>query len=79
MTADPVSPPVPSRRRPQRFGPGKLIRIVPLLGTLEQTDDGQWTARTLAGAELSTYPTRAEAGEALVVFAILGGTPCAKR
>lgn len=77
MTGNNVSPLRPSRRRPQRSGPGKLVHLVPLLGRLEQTDSNQWTALTLAGFELATYPTRAEAGEALLLHAIFGGVRCA--
>jgi hypothetical protein len=68
MTRAPVSSPRSSRRRPQRSVPGKLVRLVPLLGLLEEADHGWWTAKTFGGTELGTYRHRGEAAEALVVF-----------
>jgi hypothetical protein len=68
MTADPVSPLRPSRRRPQRSGPGKVVRLHPHFGIVEEADQGAWTARTFGGVELGTYRHRGEAAEALVVF-----------
>jgi len=72
MTRAPVPPPVPSRRRPQRSGPGKVVRLHPHFGLVEEADHGAWTARTFGGVELGTYRHRGEAAEALVVFAVFG-------
>ena len=72
MTADPVSPLRPSRRRPQRSGPGKVAHLLPMLGIVEEADQGAWVARTFGGVELGSYPTRAEAAEALVVYGVFG-------
>lgn len=68
MTADPVSPPWPSRRRPQSSGPGKVAQVLPMLGIVEEAEQGWWTAKTFGGTELGTYRHRGEAAEALVVF-----------
>jgi hypothetical protein len=47
-------------------------RIYPLLGRVDQTDDGRWRAETFTGLELGVFDHRAEAGEALLVFAVFG-------
>ena len=67
MTADPVSPLRPSRRRP-----GKVAQVLPMLGIVDEADQGAWVARTFGGVELGSYPTRAEAAEALVVYGVFG-------
>ena len=72
MTGNNVSPLRPSRRRPQRSGPATLVRLVPLLGLLEEADHGWWTAKTFGGTELGTYRHRAEASEVLLLHAIFG-------
>ena len=72
MTRVPVSPPVPSRRRSQRSGPGKVAHILPMLGIVEEADQGWWTAKTFGGTELGTYRHRAEASEVLLLHAVFG-------
>lgn len=76
MTADPVSPLRPSRRRPQRSGTGKVAHLLPMFGVIEEDDHGTWSARTFGRVELGNYRHRAEAEESLLVFAVLGGMPC---
>lgn len=53
-----------------RSARAKVIRIIPMLGLIEQDDHGWWQARTFSEIELGTYPTRAEASEALLVHAV---------
>lgn len=63
MTSNSFSPPMPSRRRPQRSGPGKVAHLLPMLGLLEEADHGWWTAKTFGGTELGTYRHRGEAAD----------------
>jgi hypothetical protein len=70
MTRVPVSAPWPSRRRPQRSG--TVAHLLPMLGIVEEADNGEWTAKSFGGTELGTYRHRAEATEALVVYGVFG-------
>ena len=72
MTADHVSPLRSSRRRPQCSGPAKVAQLLPMLGIVEEADQGWWTAKTFGGTELGTYRHRAEASEVLLLHAVFG-------
>ena len=62
----------PSRRRPQRSGPGKVAQVLPMRGIVEEGDQGEWTAKTFGGTELGAFRNRSEAAEMLLLHAIFG-------
>ena len=62
--------------RSQMRASRKVAHLLPMFGVIEEDEHGTWSARTFGRVELGNYRHRGEAAEALVVFAVLGGTPC---